>query len=308
MLLAFISCSSFLPVTRVSLVRHEQRRLRRRRIICNTLRPDRTTQFEPNTTNPPPKPRLTRYTAAATFALYTYSTFSFTNGANVDGVNSLLVGLREALELSLNFAFVTPVVFPTLAPTYAPTYEALFNLVVAWAFLFLGFVSEDLSKRQIVPYSIVAKLILFITNFVYLPFLVIRRPNPYLVQNPVADPSPLLRVSESEWLPIGVTILAITSLAWALFGRDIGGDAGDVITRFKQFQILLNSNILAHSLGLDCAVLALLQSALVNDDVKRRAWKGSDCDNAVAAARFVPLFGLAYYLWCRATHASLIRR
>ncbi len=296
-LLAFAACAPLLSHHTTSA------RCQARVIRC-------ATQTEPKTSPPSPDeapPRATRVVAATTFLLYTYSTFSYASG-DPTSARSLGVGLVEAVQLSVNFAYVTPVLLPALAPVFAPTYEALFNLVVAWAFLFLGFASEDLpAPQRPLPYAAVATLLLFVTNFVYLPYLVVRAPRARRVQ-PVAAPSPLLRVAESRLLPGAVAALAAASLAWALFGRAAAGDAGDIVERFHQFRTLLSTDILAHSLGLDCVALALLQSALVNDDVKRRGWDGPECNTAVAMARFVPLFGLVYYLWRRAEHASLIRR
>ena len=35
----------------------------------------------------------------------------------------------EAINLSINFWFITPIVFPSMAPVIHPTLEALFNIV-----------------------------------------------------------------------------------------------------------------------------------------------------------------------------------
>ena len=45
----------------------------------------------------------------------------------------------EAINLSINFWFVTPLVFPSMAPVIHPALEGLFNIVVAWGALFVGF-------------------------------------------------------------------------------------------------------------------------------------------------------------------------
>ena len=45
----------------------------------------------------------------------------------------------EAINLSINFWFVTPLVFPSVAPVIHPALEGLFNIVVAWGALFFGF-------------------------------------------------------------------------------------------------------------------------------------------------------------------------
>eukprot|EP00961_Rhodomonas_salina_P105380 1419063-Rhodomonas_salina.1 len=38
----------------------------------------------------------------------------------------------EAINLSINFWFITPLVFPSLAPVVHPALEGLFNIVIAW--------------------------------------------------------------------------------------------------------------------------------------------------------------------------------
>lgn len=215
----------------------------------------------------------------------------------------------DAFKLSLNFAFVTPIFLPALAPVYSPVYEAIFNLVIFWFTLFLGFVSEDINpESRRVPYAPFAIGGLFLTNVFYLPYLILRKPNPHPV-SPVSPVSSnlLLRYGESRSLPLKMAALGVISLVWGVYARPDLLSMG-LQVRFASIPGLISHSVLAKAMLIDTIPLSLFQSALVNDDVKRRNWVGPEKDRAVFAARFVPFFGLCFYLWQRANLASLIEK
>lgn len=249
-------------------------------------------------------PLIARVLPLTAYAAYIPSVFSFdpTSIAGAPGTSS--GALREAFQLSFNFGYISPLLYSDIAPVLHPCYESLFNIVVSWALLLVGFVSEDLSRTQRVPYTPVAIATAFLTNIVYLPFLAIRSVNNVTVAPvPRKKASVFLRLAESRLLPATSLLLFAASLMWAVFGRP---EFGSFDVRFATFATLLNYDVLAHSLALDAIAFCAFQAVLVNDDVRRRGWTGSRCDNAVAAARFIPFFGLCYYLCIRSGDASLL--
>lgn len=220
--------------------------------------------------------------------------------------------LTDALKLSLNFGYVTPFVLPTVAPVMHPVLEAIFHAVVAWAVLLLAFsslaVTRPRDRPTITPFLIGS---LFLTNLIYLPYLVLRNAaTPKAPEHadklsyPLDERTPFIDFTESSWLPITAVTLLGVSLPWALFARP---HFGDIITRFHTFATtVLHGDILAYSFCLDLLVFACFQSTLVGDDSRTRSWSSEHVrERAVTAARWLPFFGLAFYLLQRAVHAPL---
>lgn len=195
--------------------------------------------------------------------------------------------LQEALDLSLNFWFILPLVFPASAPVLNPALEGLFNLVVAWGLLFWGFVGDGRGQRwPMVPFLIGTA---FLTNVFYLPWLALRSPNP--------DPPtpPLTRweqAAERRALPLMILVVAIASGLWAVWGRP---EFGDFSTRMANLRDLLGRDRLTYSFAIDLLMFWLFQGWLVADDMARRQWHQPV---ALWLARLVPFFGLlGYLLW-----------
>lgn len=272
---------------------------------------NRITTVRASTTTPPtPKPKVTplRIAAATAYVAYLPLIFGFSVGAEPGTPAHTAYALQEAIDLSLNFAFVTPLVFPKLAPQLSPALEGLFNFVVAWAALLFGFLAEDTDEKN-PPYRWVAYATLFLTNIIYLPYLVIRAPRDALdardESNSVPNPLPAAadyQFAESCFLPKSIFVLAAASAAWFAYGRP---EFGPVSARLQALVDLANTDVLAHSLMLDMMAFVFFQGALVRDDANRRNWNGPECDTAIAMARFVPFFGLVYYLLARAELAPL---
>lgn len=242
-----------------------------------------------------------RVAATVAFGAYVTDILSHLGGAPNAG-STLARAVTEAFQLSFNFGLVSPLVLPHLAPLLHPCLEGTFNAVLAWALLLIGFAAEDESGEQRVSFGYVALGVTLLTNVVYLPFIALRRANATRVKQ-TRNPSPLLRVAESRILPLACLALALAATAWSALARP---EFGDWATRSVDFARICDTDPLARSLVLDEAVLAIFQSALVADDVRRRGWATTGCARAVAAARFVPFFGLCFYLWERARCSSLI--
>ncbi|MDX5473043.1 MAG: hypothetical protein LPJ97_12220, partial [Marinobacter sp.] len=136
--------------------------------------------------------------------------------------------LREAIALSLNFWFVMPLLFPDVAPVLNPVLEGIFNIVIAWALLFWGFLLDGRRQRwPMTPFLLGTALL---TNVFYLPWLALRRQNAEPIEPPL---SRLESFTESKTLPIGLAAVCLASVLWAVFGRPY------VASRWTDFQGIL---------------------------------------------------------------------
>jgi len=196
--------------------------------------------------------------------------------------------LQTALDLSLNFGFVMPLLFPAIAPVLNPALEGLFHLVIAWGLLFWGFMVDGRNQRfPILPFLLGTA---FLTNVFYLPWLGLRRSNP---EPPTTPLNRLEKLGESRFLPIAVVGLAGVALLWAMVARPEWGSLSD---RWESLLTLIRSDRLTYSFVVDLGVFWLFQGWLVTDDIVRRK-----CQNPqlLWLARLLPFFGLAIYLFKR---------
>jgi hypothetical protein len=202
-----------------------------------------------------------------------------------DSLLHLSVGtLKEALALSLNFWFVTPLLLPAVAPPLNPVLEGIFNIVVAWALLFWGFLLDGRGQRWPMAPFLVGMALL--TNVFYLPWLALRRPNPLPTKPPL---SRLETFAESKALPLALAGIFLASVLWGVWGRP------DITHRWAAFLTLLESDRLAYSFVVDMVFFALFQGWLVKDDMARRQWNHPV---ALWTARLLPFWGLViYFLW-----------
>lgn len=196
--------------------------------------------------------------------------------------------LQEAIDLSLNFWFVLPILFPNAAPVLHPALEGLFNIVVAWGLLFWGFLIDGRNQRvPIIPFLIGTA---FLTNVFYLPWLALRQPNSQPPQSPLTQ---LEKLAESRILPLILTAVVVASIAWAALARP---EFGDWQARWQDLRTLISNDRLAYSFWIDLIVFWLFQSWLVKDDMSRRQWQ-----NPVILwiARLIPFLGLVLYFCSR---------
>ncbi len=193
--------------------------------------------------------------------------------------------LQTAMDLSLNFWFVMPLLFPKLSPVLNPALEGLFNIVVAWGLLFWGFAVDGRGQRIAIAPFLVGTA--FLTNVFYLLWLCVRQPSP----DPPALPlRPLEKVGESRMLPIAVLVVVAAALVWAGVARPEFGSLSD---RSMALIELARRDRLTYSFGVDLLVFWLFQAALVKDDMARRHWQEP---LTLWVTRLVPLFGLGFYL------------
>lgn len=201
---------------------------------------------------------------------------------------SLTAFWQEAVDLSLNFWFIIPTLIPGRAPIINPVLEGLFNLVIAWALLFWGFLLDGRSQRWPMTPFLVGTA--FLTNVFYLPWLALRQPQPHPPDLPL---SRLERMAESRWLPLTLMAVVVAAVIWAAVGRPDFGDWGD---RWADFTELLRGDRLAYSFICDAVFFWIFQGWLVPDDMARRGWQQPA---ALWTARLLPLVGLVIYLLWR---------
>ncbi|GAB1538902.1 hypothetical protein NUACC21_15660 [Scytonema sp. NUACC21] len=193
--------------------------------------------------------------------------------------------LQEALDLSLNFWFVMPILSPSTAPVINPALEGLFNIVITWGLLFWGFLVDGRNQRfPIVPFLIGTALL---TNVFYLPWLAIRRPD---TQPPKDSLNTLEKIAESRTFPLVLTTVVVASIAWAILARP---EFGNLTVRWNSLIEILSTDRLAYSFAIDFLVFWIFQSWLVPDDMARRQWNDR---TTLWIARLIPFIGLVVYL------------
>jgi SnoaL-like domain len=217
---------------------------------------------------------------------------------------------KEVLDLSHNFWLIIPIGFPQLAvDTVSPVLEGIFNLLLAWAGLYAGFIVdgkqlktqndvEEGENKFILP----AIVMQFLTNAAYLPYLFTRKT--YNVgsdtkERPLfnmEDLSPLEKVCESKGLPLLFGTVGIISIAWGLYGRL--DQYSDVSTRIESFTSMMNTDRLGFSFVIDLLYFSVFQGWLINDDLLKRGLSAQESasSNLSKIGSSVPFFGLIYYL------------
>lgn len=133
--MAFVASASPLSRWRYATVAGTTRTLpgSRRPAACRSLLP-RAAATPPPPSPPPPAASLAsvgrRALPSAAWAAYVTHLF-LAQPASITTTSA--DAFREAVDLSLNFLFILPVVSPSVAPAVDPTVEGLFMLVVGWA-------------------------------------------------------------------------------------------------------------------------------------------------------------------------------
>lgn len=239
----------------------------------------------------------------AAWAAYMYVVF-FSDGI-MPGANALMLEQRtweEVRDLSLNFFLVAPLVHLPFAPVVHPLLEGVFNLLLSWAAMFAGFLSDEREDKpnQLPMLPIVAGM-QFLTSAFFLPYLGTRSAE-RLQEGEVVYRDDLATIEGTlgEWRGLGALLggVGTGSIAWAFMARPEFGGAGE---RYASFVDLLSIDRVGSSFIVDLVIFGLFQGWLVDDDMKRR---GVDVDAGEMAplramAKFVPFFGLAAYLTLR---------
>ena len=231
-----------------------------------------------------------------TWAAYMYIVF-FSDGI-LPGANALQLEQRtweEVRDLSLNFFFVSPLLSLSFSPVVHPMLEGVFNILLAWAALFSGFLSDDrVRKPNLLPFLPTVIGMQFLTSAFLLPYLATRTTE---IETNVSLQELEVPVAESQWLGPFLGGVGVTSLAWGSLARvdDFGGWS-ERVTSFWQ---LMSVDRVGSSFLVDLAIFAVFQGWLVDDDLKRRGVTENELGPLRSVAKFVPFFGMAAYMTLR---------
>jgi hypothetical protein len=161
-----------------------------------------------------------------------------------------------------------------------PLIIALFNIMGVWPLIYSCLMFID-GREQKIPAWLFATGSFGVGAFALLPYLALRQPN----QEFTGFKDIVLRLLDSRWLGIALTLGALGLLSFGL----LKGDWGDFIQQWQ-------TNRFIHVMSLDFCLLCLLFPALLGDDMARRGLKNSQLFWAVA---LVPMIGPLLYLCLR---------
>jgi hypothetical protein len=163
---------------------------------------------------------------------------------------------EEVLGLSLNFWLVAPALGLPFAPVLHPGLEAIFNLLLAWAAAYAGFLSDGRPGRPSGSMAPVAAGMQLLTNAFLLPYLVVRTTE---TDDDVTfeDLQPT-EALVSEWRGLGPLLAAVGTgaVAWGCAARP---EFGDVPTRLASLSTLLSDDRLASSFVVDLVLFGGFQ-------------------------------------------------
>jgi hypothetical protein len=102
----------------------------------------------------------------------------FISDGILPGANALQLEQRtweEVRDLSLNFFLVSPILNLPFSPVVHPMLEGVFNLLLAWAAMFAGFLSDERkNKPNLLPFGPILVGMQFLTSGFLLPYLFTR--------------------------------------------------------------------------------------------------------------------------------------
>lgn len=230
----------------------------------------------------------------------------FVSDGILPGANALQLETRtweEVRDLSLNFFLVSPLLGLPFSPTVHPCLEGVFNLLLSWAALFAGFLSDDRKdKPNLLPFVPIVVGMQFLTSAFLLPYLATRSPEERqnVQQEDLSKSTQIL--AESRVLGPAMSVVGLGSIAWGLIGRY---DAfGGLVERWTTFGELLSIDRVGSSFLVDLAVFGLFQGWLVDEDKKRRGLDTEDLPILTLVGKFVPFFGMAAYMTLRPSFPS----
>lgn len=202
---------------------------------------------------------------------------------------------EEVRDLSLNFFLVSPILNLPFAPVVHPMMEGVFNLLLSWAAMFAGFLSDDRrEKPNLLPMLPVVAGMQFLTSAFLLPYLATRsdESSESISLDDLSQPA---QITESRLLAPFLSIVGTGSIFWGFFARQ--DEFGGLGERLGTFGELLSIDRVGSSFLVDLAIFAAFQGWLIDDDAKRR---GLDPEGKLAKiAKIVPFFGMAMYLTFR---------
>ncbi|WP_008318880.1 hypothetical protein [Leptolyngbya sp. PCC 6406] len=166
-----------------------------------------------------------------------------------------------------------------------PAIVVLFNLMGIWPLVYAGLALVDGHGQRVPAWPFVVGSF-GLGAFLLLPYLVLRSPNPTFsaagLRSGDQGPSRLLKLLESRWLGVFLTLGAAGLMAYGLYA----GDWADFVGQWRTSRFI-------HVMSLDFCALWLLVPCLLADDMARRSWKSP---SILALVMAVPLVGAAAYL------------
>ena len=244
-----------------------------------------------------------RFVPAAVWLAYMYIVF-FSDGI-LPGANALSLEQRtweEVRDLSINFFFVSPILNLPFAPTVHPMLEGVFNLLLAWAAMFAGFLSDERNtKPNVFNFGPAVIGMQFLTSAFLLPYLFLRTSEKNEDEIGIVykeDIYGTIQPLVAEWKSLGLFLGSIgtVSIFWALMARP---EFGGLSERYSTFVDLLSIDRVGSSFLVDLVIFALFQGWFVDDDLLRRGVKKQEMTILRNTAKFIPFFGLAAYLTLR---------
>jgi ketosteroid isomerase-like protein len=235
------------------------------------------------------------------FLWVAYMYILFISDGILPGANALQLEQRtweEVRDLSLNFFLVSPLLNLPFAPVVHPMLEGVFNLLLAWAAMFAGFLSDERrNKPNLLPFGLILVGMQFLTSGFLLPYLFTRNgETDFEVYKDDIDGE--FQAKLGEWRPLGVFLGSIgtMSIVWGLFARP---EFGEFNVRYQSFMDLLSIDRVGSSFLVDLAIFAAFQGWFIDDDLQRRGVQSNEEIVLRNVGKYVPFFGLAYYLTCR---------
>lgn len=240
-----------------------------------------------------------RYVPLALWVAYMY--VLFVSDGILPGANALALERRtweEVRDLSLNFFLVAPALKLPFSPVVHPMLEGVFNLLLSWAAMFAGFLSDERrDKPNLLPFGPMLVGMQFLTSGFLLPYLFARTPEMGATAR-LEDVDGEVQRLVAEWRPLGPLLggVGTASVLWGLYARP---DFGNVAERYSSFLDLLSIDRVGSSFIVDLVIFAAFQGWFVDDDLRRRGVADDDLGALRNAAKFVPFLGLAAYLVLR---------
>ena len=234
-----------------------------------------------------------------------YVVIVFFSDGILPGANALALEQRtweEVRDLSLNFFFVSPLLNLPFSPVVHPMLEGVFNVLLSWAAMFAGFLSDDRKdKPNLFGMLPIVVGMQFLTSAFLLPYLATRSTE-QRTNVSTEELSFVAKACESPLLGALMGGVGTLSIGWAFLGRF--PEYGGLVERWHSFIELMSIDRVGSSFLVDLVIFGLFQFWLVDDDMKRRGVETGDSGTLVAIAKFIPFFGMAAYLCLRPSFRS----
>lgn len=161
-----------------------------------------------------------------------------------------------------------------------PLIIALFNLMGIWPLIYSALILID-GREQKIPAWIFAATSFGLGAFALLPYLALREAN----QTFIGSKNGLLKILDSRWFGIALTLTALILLGFGLLQGD-----------WENFILQWQTDRFIHVMSLDFCLLCLLFPSLLGDDMTRRGLINSSLFWTVT---LLPLIGPLLYLCLR---------